>query len=81
MVVMMVMMVAVIPPIARYHHDRRVVIATIEAVVMMVMMVVVIELSHLNVFAGFWLGRFIDGLQNGAGVCDWLQQIGVGIRL
>lgn len=74
----MVMMVAIIPPISRHYHDRRVVvIATIEAVVVMVVVVMMIKLSHLNIFTGFLWGRFIDGLQQGAGVCNRLQQVGV----
>ena len=78
-VVVMVMMVVIIPPISRHHHDRRVVViaATIEAVVVMMMVVMIIELSDLNIFAGFWRSRFIEGLQSGAGVCDRLQQVGV----
>lgn len=72
----MMVMVVVIPPISRHHHDRRVV-ATIEAVMMMVVVMMVVELSHLNIVAGFWRGRLIEGLQHGAGICDRLQQIGV----
>ena len=72
----MVMMMVIIPTISRDHHDRRVVITAIEAVVVMVM-VMMIELSDLNIFAGFWRGRLIEGLQPGAGVRDRLQQVGV----
>ena len=79
MMVLMVMMVVVVAPIARDHYDRRVVviaIATIEAVMMVVVMMM-IKLSELNVFAGFRRGRFIDGLQQGTGVRNRLQQVGV----
>ena len=80
MVVVMVMMVVIIPPISRDHHDRLVVVViatTIEAVVVMMMVMMVVELSELNIFARFWRSRFIDGLQQRAGVRNRLQQLGV----
>ena len=75
-VIMMVMMVAVIPSIPWHDHDRTI-MATIEAVMVMVVVVVVIELRDLHLFGCRWRRRFIDGLQQGAGVGNRLQQVGV----
>ena len=75
MMMMVVMMMMVTTVSRRHDHDPWNVLA-ILAVVMMVM-VVMIKLSDLNVLAGFWRGRFVDGLQQGAGVCNRLQQVGV----
>ncbi|GGI30176.1 hypothetical protein GCM10010987_58150 [Bradyrhizobium guangdongense] len=80
MVVMMMVVMVVIPPIPRHHDHRRVVIiavAPIEAVMVMMMVVVVIELGELNILARLCRWRFIDGLQQGAGVRNRLQQVGI----
>src|SRR5947209_8072441 len=77
-VVVVVVMMAIISPIPRYHHDRRVIIATaIEAVMVVMMMVVMVELSELDVVTHLWRCCFVDGLEQGAGVRNRLQQVGV----
>ena len=78
MVVMMVMVM--VPPIPWHHHDRRflIIAARIEAVVMVVMMMVmIVVLSELNVLACLRWRLFIDSLQQGSGIRDRLEQLGV----
>jgi hypothetical protein len=72
---MMVMVVMMMVMPVRADHDAR----TAVGVVVMVMMVVRRELD-LSIPGRRGL-LFVDGQQQGAGIRDWLQQIGVGIGL